>query len=315
MALPPLTTEMINSVIEQQLDLWPEARDNFFRLRETERRPMIMGDLSGAVQHNPVRIRSTGAAVDAASVAARPCFLCAANRPSAQISYEWPDGWDFLVNPYPVLPVHFTIVSKSHTPQAKIPLDMAVMAESAPDLVFFFNGAHAGASAPDHMHVQAVLKSELPLVCLAETFHPEGRHGFMSSAESGLDLPFIFISAVISPDTDGMRTLAAIHNAFGTDADTGDADHGLLNAFFWTGASGLLRCIVVPRRRHRPACFSAEGNRRFLISPGAIDMAGITVTPRHEDFERLDTDTLRTIYSEVGFADCLPPPIMKHFGL
>ncbi len=315
MALHPLTTEMINSVIEQQLDLWPEARDNFFRLREAERRALVLEDLAGAVQHNPARIRSTGASVDAVSVAARPCFLCSDNRPSCQVSFEWPEGWDFLVNPYPVLPVHFTIASKTHRPQDRIPLDIAVMAEAAPDLTFFFNGARAGASAPDHMHVQAVLKTELPLIRIAESFHPDHRHGFMTSAESGLSLPFQFISAVITPDATGMKTLALAHHAFGIDADTGEADQGLVNAFFWTGDSGLLRCIVVPRRRHRPSCFHSEGRERFLISPGAIDMAGLVITPRREDFERLDADIMKAIYGEVDFADKLPTPVLKHFML
>lgn len=131
---------------------------------------------------------------------------------------------------------------------------MAAMAESARDLVFFFNGARAGASAPDHMHVQAVLKSELPLIRLAEANHPASRGGFMSSEEYGLDLPFHFISAVITPDNEGMKALARIPGAFGIDAESGQPDRGLVNAFFWIGDDGLLRVAVVPRKRHRPYC-------------------------------------------------------------
>lgn len=310
-----LSTEEINNIIEAQLDAWETARTNFFALGRAERRPLDLGDLKGAVQHNPARMRSTGASVDAASIAARRCFLCRDNRPAEQFTIEWMPGWHLLVNPYPILPVHFTVASERHTPQAGIPLDMASMAEAAPDLVFFYNGARAGASAPDHLHVQAVLKSELPLMALAERMHQSSRPGFMGSDSTGLDLPFHFVSGVITPDRTGMEALMKTAAAFGIDDTTGLPDRGLVNAFFWIGADGLLRTAVVPRRRHRPACYDADDPTRMVVSPGAIDMAGIIVTPREEDYARLDADKARAIYSEVAFADALPASARQWFGI
>lgn len=309
------TTEVINSIIEEQLAAWPMARDNFFALGSTQRRPVRLGALDAAVQHNPARIRSTGAAVDAASIAARKCFLCASNRPTQQFTIPWMNGWELLVNPYPILPVHFTVASAAHTPQSHVPLDMASMAEAAPDLVFFFNGARAGASAPDHLHVQAVLKSELPIVALAEKMHPSSHGGFESSDRWNIDLPFHFVSGVITPDDSGMRALLRMAGAFGIDAGTGLPDRGLVNAFFWIGSDGLLRTAAVPRRRHRPGCYDAPEHDRFVISPGAVDMAGILVAPRREDFDRLDSDTIRSIYAEVAFADALPRSVTDYFEI
>lgn len=295
-----LDTEAINSLIETQLAEWPMARENFFRLREARRKPLQMGDLTGAAQLNPARIRSTGAAVDAKSIAERPCFLCAENRPKEQIAVlDFMEGWELLVNPFPILPVHFTIASTKHEPQTQIPLDMASMAEKAPSLCFFYNGAHAGASAPDHLHVQAVLSSELPLLKLAEKMHPASVPGFMNSTESGLDLPFQFISAVVTPDRNGMVTLMRAVRICGADANN-NPDPGLVNAFFWMGAEGLLRIVVVPRHAHRPACYNAEGDTKMLISPGAIDMAGIAILPREEDYERITPEIMRAIYAEVA---------------
>ena len=290
-----LTTETINDLIEAQLAVWPEARTNFFRLQEAERKPLKLGDLDAAVQYNPARIRSTGAKVDPKSVAARPCFLCAENRPKEQFAVGFGEGWQLLVNPFPILPVHFTVVSTEHRPQDEIPLEMASMAEKAPDLAFFFNGARAGASAPDHLHVQAVLSSELPLLRLAEKHHPASRGGFMKSEETGLDLPFSWISAVVTPDPEGMLTLATIPTICGTDPETGKPDRGLVNAFFWMGREGLLRALVIPRRAHRPQCYP-----EMMISPGAIDMAGLLISPRKEDFDRLDADTAAQIYADTG---------------
>jgi hypothetical protein len=295
-----LTTENINALIEEQLQRWEEARNNFFRLRECRRKPLVMGDLQGAAQLNPARIRSTGAAVDKKSIAARPCFLCRGNRPKEQIAIEdFEEGWELLVNPYPILPVHFTIVSKKHIPQAEMPLEMASMAEKAPTLAFFFNGAKAGASAPDHLHVQAVLSEELPLLRLAAEHHPVDKPGFMTSEEMGINVPFQFVSAVVSPDMQGMMTLAKLPEISGTDAD-GNPDKGLVNAFCWMDRSGLLRALVIPRRAHRPSCYTAVGEEQMMISPGAIDMAGIAILPREEDFERITPEIMQKVYHEVA---------------
>lgn len=314
MAMQPrqLTTEDINSLIEEQLKAWRLATDNFFSLRHAERRVMRLGDLPAAVQHNPARIKSTGASVDPRSIAARPCFLCPTNRPAEQITVKWMDGWELLVNPYPILPVHFTIASTEHKPQSRIPIEMAEMAEAAPDLVFFFNGAHAGASAPDHLHVQAVLKDELPLLRLTEASHLKG--GFSTSEDMGLDVPFHFISAIVTPDREGMSTLAKVPGAFGIDRATGLPDPGLVNAFFWIGDNGLLRIVIIPRKAHRPACYAAPGSDGMLISPGAIDMTGLMIVPREEDFRKIDEAAVRRIYSEVAFADRLPDGIRQYFG-
>lgn len=310
-----LTTEDINNIIERQLDVWTEARDNFFRLAQTERRRIALGDLQGAFQYNPARIRSTGASVDKKSIAERPCFLCRTNRPEEQLTMPWLNGWEFLVNPYPILPVHFTIPSVEHCPQGEVPVEMAAMAEAAPDLVFFYNGARAGASAPDHLHVQAVLKSELPLLRIAEACHPTSRPGCMSSEDFGLRLPFHFVSAVVSPDKEGMKVLAKAMHAFGIDATTAVADTGLVNAFFWIDQSGLLRYVIVPRKAHRPSCYFKEGSEQLMVSPGAIDMTGIIVLPRKEDYDRITEQDIWHIYDEVAFADSLPVMIKEYFGL
>ena len=122
----------------------------------------------------------------------------------------------------------------------------------------------------------------------------------MSSEDFGLDLPFGFFSAVITPDDCGMRTLAAVAKAEGVDAVSGEPDSGLVNIFLWIDKEGLLRAVVVPRSAHRPSCYFKDEPDKMIISPGALDMAGIMVVPRREDFERLDIDDVRKIYSETG---------------
>lgn len=303
-----MTTENINDFIELQLLGWKQAADNYHGLRFVRRKPLKLGNFDAAVQMNPARAVSTNARVDKKSIEARPCFLCKENRPDEQISPDWVAGWQLLVNPFPILPVHFTVVNPVHTPQAEIPVEMAAMAEAAPDLVFFYNGARAGASAPDHQHVQAVLKYELPLVRLVENYHPDSIRSWICSDSFGLDLPFSFMSAIVSPDHKGLSILSKSISSFGLNHDT-----GLINSFMWIDAKGLLRVVIIPRRTHRPECYFVPDNRGIKVSPGAIDMAGILITTRQEDFDEITPEIVRQIYAEVAFADGLPDYILDHF--
>lgn len=286
--------------IDSQLSCWPLARENYQALGKTQRRSFEIGDLTVGVQHNPARIVSTGAKIDAATLAARPCFLCAANRPAQQTPVDIMQGWELLLNPYPIFPTHFTIVSMNHSPQQGLPLDMVEMAEKLKGMTVFFNGRKAGASCPDHLHCQAVMTDELPLMRLAE------RHHLLSDVESkgmrvaspadlGLAVPFGFVSVIITPDPEGMRTLAGIEDIIGREY----IDEGLVNVFVWIDSASLLRILAVPREAHRPSCYGTDAGQ-FLISPGCIDMAGVLIAPRREDYESIGSADIVRIYSECG---------------
>lgn len=278
-------------VRDEQLAAWPLARANYEALAHTERRAINIGSLHGALQCNPARIVSTGARTDAASIGKRPCFLCAANRPPEQLSEEIIPGWEFLVNPYPIFPLHFTIASTQHIPQGDVPLEMASMAERLPGMTVFFNGAKAGASAPDHLHCQTVITSELPLMRYLE----EGRNPDA--------LPFKVHYSVIRPDVEGMIRLHLLTNSSGPDSLMGCAESGLVNAYMWIGEDGMLRVAVVPRKAHRPSCYTTGTEAGYMVSPGAIDMAGVVILPRRADFDSITQADVDKIYSEVA----LPP--------
>lgn len=292
------------SFIEQQLVVWDLARENYRQLAKTERRLFDLGEFKLAVQHNPARIRSTGAAVDKQSIAKRSCFLCEKNRPPQQTVSDLLPDWDTLLNPYPIFPVHFTIASKKHQPQGQFPLDMICFVEKCPGLVAFFNGAHAGASSPDHLHFQAVLKSELPILRLAETVHNSDVSDVINAKSLIPQLPFDFYSFIIKQDSKGMRLLKAATMIKGSDNE-GNINEGLVNDFVWIDNSGTLRIIVIPRKAHRPACYAEDSERRLMISPGAVDMAGVIITPVKDDFEKITKEDLIQIYSEVAH-DSLP---------
>lgn len=293
-----MTTDRLSFAFESQLREWPAASAAYASLAAAEIKRMDIGGFSVRVLHNPARIRSTAAKVDVASVRERGCFLCPKARPAAQqVLAGSPAGFELLVNPYPILNPHFTIVSRRHEPQTAFPAEMVNFAVSNPGYTAFFNGAKAGASAPDHLHFQAVRTVGLPLMEIVEAHC--GKEEPESSSAWNAPVPFLFFSAETDPASPALPQLVeCMRRIAGIDPDSGRRDHDLVNCFAWIGADGRLRIVVVPRRRHRPACFFLPEPERMLVSPGALDIAGLIVTPRKEDFERISPSDILDIYRQ-----------------
>lgn len=292
--------EEVADFIEAQLKDWQLAKKNYDALMEVKRREVMIGNFPVGIQWNPGRIVSTGANMNKKEIENRPCFLCRDNRPKEQHICNILPGWEMLVNPYPILPVHLTIVSTEHKPQERVPEDIVKIAESLPGMVIFFNGARAGASAPDHLHLQAVLKDELPLLRLVEKEHPDNKPGIMTSDDFNVKPPYLVISGVVSPDDNGIKTLIVGLHSGGLSTDGKLTDPELVNTFFWIDDRGLLRFVVIPRKAHRPACYYAPDESNRMISPGCIDMAGLIIMPRENDYNILTKEDIETIYKEVG---------------
>lgn len=237
-------------------------------------RTIPIGDASWTILCNPARMRSTGARLDAASIAARPCFLCSANRPSRQLTLPWRD-YEILVNPFPIFNPHFTVVAKHHAPQTLDSRldDMAALSrELGGDWTLFFNGARSGASAPDHAHFQIVATRYLPMMNLGGDTDHFGPVGFFRGTDS----------------------LACL-------------DDALVNVLMTQRADGTTNAVVIPRRRHRPDCFFAPEPYRIMASPASIDLAGVMVLVREEDFHRLTPESLNEILTQTTYTpDELP---------
>lgn len=290
--------EEIDQMYMAQFMAWPEVKRNYDRLLETRRKKFQLSEMPVAVQFNPGRVRSTAAKVEADDIASRPCFLCSKNRPKEQLAGAAIPDYEILINPYPILPVHFTIASKEHTPQTAMPLEMVDFVNLSPDLTAFFNGAKAGASAPDHLHFQGVRKEELPLLKIIEERHRRG-DGFVKASYDLGDFPFGFLSAVVEPSLEGMQLLSLLPKLGGV-GDDAETRRGLVNTFVWLDSAGVLRVLVIPRKAHRPKCFFEEGEGQLMVSPGALDMAGVMVTVRENDFDHINEEDVRRIYAETG---------------
>ncbi|WP_288146407.1 DUF4922 domain-containing protein [Xylanibacter caecicola] len=295
----------LNRFFARQMDTWREARERFRQLGGVlTREPVPCSDSSMdlKLQFNPSRMVSTGARTDKAAIESRPCFLCRANRPAEQIVRHIDNGFDLLVNPFPILPVHFTIPSRTHRPQR---IDgsygeMRRILDLYPELTVFYNGPECGASAPDHMHFQAGTSGVLPLQTgwqrLARNLTTVATAGEGDSISLITDwhCPALLIRSTTADA--GERMFQTIYNAL---PDGVGHPEPMMNIVAWRN-DGEVLTVVFPRRRHRPACYSATGDAQMLVSPGALDMAGLIITPRRADFDRMTADDAVGILREVS---------------
>lgn len=266
-----MTREEIKDFFEDQLSSWPLAAENSRKLGMVKRKNLEFNGLTYQVQFNPARAVSTLAKLDKASLKKRECFLCQKNRPVEQKSLEILPGWELLVNPFPILPFHFTIAGKEHQPQSLLIEIGEKLASLLPGMVVFFNGDGAGASAPDHIHYQAVPIDELPLIKVFDE-------------ECNEKLPEFPFKIIKDKDSEYLRNFP-------------------VNAYFWKDKSGKSRFLAIPRKSHRPDLYFMEPPYRRAVSPGGIDMAGVIVTPIEEDFNNMTESDLDRIFRHVAFYD------------
>ncbi len=285
-------TDRIESFFEAQLREWATARNNHEALTRVWSRELTSAKLPTAlrVQCNPARMVSTGASIDKASIAARPCFLCSANRPTEQRSMVLNEEMEWLVNPYPILQGHLTIASTTHRPQCIAEAyDALTQATKAlpEEYIVFYNGPKCGASAPDHLHLQAGIGKGIPLVEYAK--------GIPQSEPCQAIAPFGYMAYLIR-DAEESSTFDRLYAML--PVPEGEYEPRINVVAYRKGEQVCL--IVIPRHAHRPRCYTAEGEKRYLISPGALDMCGLIVTPRAEDYERLTATKAMEILCEVG---------------
>lgn len=271
---------------------WPLAARNFDALEGVEVRSIAMPGMDIKVQFNPARIVSSGAKVDAHSLAERPCFLCEKNRPAEQRGIDW-RGYTVLVNPFPIFPRHLTIPAVVHTPQriqGRV-ADMLALAAELPGYTVFYNGPRCGASAPDHMHFQAGNSDFLPIwqaldAAPLRTVADDGAGTRLSVCTA---LPVnVFVVDAATPEA-GERMFDRLYRVL----PEGE-EESMMNLL----AAGS-RLVVVPRKRHRPSFYGTEGEGCMLLSPASVDMGGAFITPRREDFDRLDAQLLARVFDEL----------------
>ncbi len=300
----PSITSPLYRYFDRQLRLWPETRDRYRELTHVETRDLNVGSSTFEVQFNPARIRSTGATISKEAVAARPCFLCKANRPQVQMTKIQNADYELLVNPYPILPMHFTIPMRRHQPQQIRGMygEMIQLLKNYPDLMVFYNGPMCGASAPDHAHLQAGTSGILPLQRewqrLSRNLTEVARRGEDATLSVIEDYPCAALAIRSRSRRGSERMFATLYHAL---PKVPDQTEPMLNVVAWRADDEYVS-VVFPRRKHRPDCYYKDNDEKLLVSPGALDMSGLIITPRREDFERITSEQALAILGECALS-------------
>lgn len=292
----------ISRFFNRQLEVWTDARHRFRDLKHVETR-QFSDQLK--LQWNPARIVSTGAKIDKKTLGERPCFLCDKNRPKEQMSKQIDEKFHLLVNPFPILPVHFTIPARKHQPQLiyKNYGEMHRFISLHSDLMVFYNGPKCGASAPDHLHFQAGTNGILPFQTNWQRLSRNLTDIISLNDEEKISVVRDFIVpafVIISKSAESDEAL--FRRLYKAMPQRGDETEPMMNIISWRKGEEFIS-VVIPREKHRPEAYFAEGDAQFVVSPGALDMSGLIITPREEDFRKLTEEKALSLLQECGVSE------------
>lgn len=292
--------ERAKELLLRQKINWEDCKRGYDSLAQIKIKSFSIFDAEIKIQYNAGRMTSTSAKVDAASVQYRKCFLCKENRPLLQEEIEI-DGYFLLVNPFPIFPDHFTIANKIHQPQSIINnlTDLLKMAKLLSGYcTVFYNGPNCGASAPDHLHFQAGTKNFMPIEDEfnkrknSSLFSFTYEHGSVFGIDDGLRKYFLFEFSDVSK-------LADIINNFITSISSG-VDEPMMNILCsYDDAGDKYQLTLFMREKHRPKKYFTEGEEKLLLSPASVDVGGVCILPREEDFNKITEEHLIEIFQEV----------------
>ena len=295
----------IENFFESEKKNWSEAATRYEALSGVQTKELnfqfspFNSQLSTiTAQWNPARMVSTGANISKQAIEKRPCFLCDCNQPAEQHALPVMQKYQLLINPFPILPKHFTIPTREHTPQ-RIKghfQDLFKIAQQMPDYIVFYNGPLCGASCPDHMHLQAGSRGVAPLERDWKRIYEPAQKPFAEgiSLLTNYACPVLVIRTADA--TEAQESFNRIYNAL--PLHEGETEPRM-NIVCWQ-QDGEVVTLVFPRAKHRPDCYSAQGEEQLLISPGALDMCGLLITPREQDFRKLTPEQAASILKEVS---------------
>lgn len=302
-------TALCQSFYRSQKKRWPRLAEACLDLASVKKRE-LSGEYKIYLQYNPARAVSSGAAVGAESIKKRPCFLCLDNLPLEQKAILYKNKYLILCNPAPIFKNHFTVVALEHEPQEinfAFTSFLQLTADASPEYAVFYNGPCCGASAPDHLHFQMVPATYLPFLKTLKRLQPVKK---ISSVLYMSDQS-LHRSALILESSNAK----ALAEQFSRLLDITKKrlminDEPMMNVIC-NYSKNAWRLIIFLRSKHRPASYFAEGEHRIFVSPGAVDMAGVVITPLLDNYNRLDYNDIKNIFKEVSTAESAMSLIVK----
>lgn len=300
--------DKVETLFNQQLETWALAKKNYQSLRQVEIRRIRFPEMEYQIQFNPSRLVSAQAKVDTKSIRERTCFLCQEHLPQEQKGiyvgkgiYGLKQDYQLLINPFPIFRKHLTIPSVVHVKQSiegRIG-DMLGLARQLPAFTLFYNGPECGASAPDHMHFQAGCKDEMPFerawTGMRKQILCQKNDTFLYAINESINQVLVFKGN----DKDWIidRFERMLKYALDLPVSAGKSEPMMNLLCEYTDTEWTLSVFL--RQRHRPIQYFEEGDNNRMISPGAVDLGGIIITPLNKDFRHTDKNQLEDILHQV----------------
>jgi hypothetical protein len=295
--------EQSRQLLTEQKLSWQFLKNNYENLDNVSYKKFEFDGFEIVIQYNPDRITSSSADISNEGIKFRKCFLCTQNLPPEQKSLVYDKSFIILSNPYPIFREHFTISKKTHSSQTIIG-NFEEMLNICRDLgayyTIFYNGPKCGASAPDHMHLQAMTNNDIPVEY--EYDKMINKLGPLVITNGKIKVRFFenhlryFISLESQNKGELLFAFKTFVRAFKKISPVNEEPMmNIISSY----QENLWRLIIFPRQRHRPSQFFADEDNRLLISPAAIDMGGLLITPRIEDFEKIKREDVINIFRQV----------------
>lgn len=303
----------IDKFVKDQLSVWPLAAENYRSLKKAGSKVLSIGGLPVTVQLNPCRRISSEASLDKESINRRPCFLCPENRPAEQTNMEFEGRkgrrYRVTLNPYPIFPSHLVISSFEHTPQSiwHRYQDLLDFVRENNEYLGFYNGPESGASAPDHMHFQACPQGLTPLQNRVDELLAAGDDKTLDYLTNVKEARLFHLNeyargVFVLCGATAKSTAKLFYRLLDCAPVPDGSSEPKMNIIAWCH-EGEYRTAVIFRERHRPHNYSSSGADHLAMSPGCADLAGVYVTTREDDFDKLDAGLLSQVVREVAASE------------
>jgi len=164
-----------------------------------------------------------------------------------------------------------------------------------------YNGPQCGASAPDHLHFQAGTKYFMPIENDFNSIKNEFGDTLLVNEQLILTVVDDGLRRFISLESNDDRILQKAFNNFYDIYNELNNNNGepMMNLISNYEEEFGWRVIIFLRSNHRPSYYYLKEENRIMLSPAAIDLGGVCITPLEKDFDKIDKDLLQSIFNEV----------------